>query len=632
MLFNYKRYLSLLLLVTGIAHANSISINSGGAATYKSAVADVASLPATGNTAGDTRVVLSPISFYGWDGASWQDLGGGGGGSGITSLNGLVAASQTFVTGVAGTNFAISSAGSVHTFNLPVASAVNTGKLSAADWAIFNAKEPAITATTAADYYRGDKTFQPLAAAARAATVAASIVDGDLLHSPDGNSVFDALALKQNLLVNSAGLAAALSDETGTGLSVFSASPALSGVPTAPTATLGTNTTQVATTAFVEQEIAAIPGGGDVVGPASSADSQVALFDLTTGKLLKASTDSGLGILTSGVLSSLPVGSDGDIVVSSSGAFITFAFDSLFGSSFGTRTTDNLTEGATNLYYANSLVVAGVLTGTISNGDTTHAPNGDSVFDALALKQNLLVNSAGLAAALSDETGTGLSVFNASPALTGNPTAPTQTAADNSTKIATTAYADASSAAASSASIVQTITNGDTTHASSSDALFDALALKQDLLVNSAGLAAALSDETGTGVSVFSISPALAGNPTAPTQTVGDNSTRLATTAFVQAAIVTSVVNGGNTAYSILSSDGHVRSGTTLTADRTYTLPACTTNIGEKHDIKNLPAQTFNIILAGNGGDVIDGLASKTINPGSSVPVICAASGVWDVQ
>jgi hypothetical protein len=49
----------------------------------------------------------------------------------------------------------------------------------------------------------------------------------------------------------SANLAAALTDETGTGANVFAASPALSGVPTAPTATLGAITTQLANTAFV---------------------------------------------------------------------------------------------------------------------------------------------------------------------------------------------------------------------------------------------------------------------------------------------------------------------------------------------------------------------------------------------
>lgn len=52
------------------------------------------------------------------------------------------------------------------------------------------------------------------------------------------------------LVATSAQLAEALTDETGTGVAVFSASPALTGTPTAPTAAAGTNTTQIATTAF----------------------------------------------------------------------------------------------------------------------------------------------------------------------------------------------------------------------------------------------------------------------------------------------------------------------------------------------------------------------------------------------
>jgi hypothetical protein len=49
----------------------------------------------------------------------------------------------------------------------------------------------------------------------------------------------------------SAQLAGVISDETGTGALVFAASPALTGTPTAPTASVATNTTQIATTAFV---------------------------------------------------------------------------------------------------------------------------------------------------------------------------------------------------------------------------------------------------------------------------------------------------------------------------------------------------------------------------------------------
>jgi hypothetical protein len=47
----------------------------------------------------------------------------------------------------------------------------------------------------------------------------------------------------------------------------------------------------------------------------------------------------------------------------------------------------------------------------------------------------------------------------------------------------------------------------------------------------------AVSAVTGTGAVVLAADPALTGNPTAPTQTVGNNSTRLATTAFVTAAV-----------------------------------------------------------------------------------------------
>lgn len=61
----------------------------------------------------------------------------------------------------------------------------------------------------------------------------------------------------------------------------------------------------------------------------------------------------------------------------------------------------------------------------------------------------------------------------ASPTFTGNPAAPTQSQADNSTKLATTAYAD---------------TLG---------------ATKQGTLTNSAGLRTALNDENGTGVALF---------------------------------------------------------------------------------------------------------------------------------
>lgn len=51
-------------------------------------------------------------------------------------------------------------------------------------------------------------------------------------------------------------------------------------------------------------------GTGDVVGPASSVDSEIALFNSTTGKLIKRASISGLAKLTSGVLSAAASGTD----------------------------------------------------------------------------------------------------------------------------------------------------------------------------------------------------------------------------------------------------------------------------------------------------------------------------------
>ena len=62
--------------------------------------------------------------------------------SGLTALNGLQAQVQNFATGTTGTDFAINSSGSTHTFNLPSASATARGVV-----------------TTASQTFAGDKTF-----------------------------------------------------------------------------------------------------------------------------------------------------------------------------------------------------------------------------------------------------------------------------------------------------------------------------------------------------------------------------------------------------------------------------------------------------------------------------------------
>ncbi len=62
-------------------------------------------------------------------------------GTGITSMNADSTSTHTLTTGTSGTDFAITDpGGGSHVFNLPTASATNTGKLSSANWTTFNNK------------------------------------------------------------------------------------------------------------------------------------------------------------------------------------------------------------------------------------------------------------------------------------------------------------------------------------------------------------------------------------------------------------------------------------------------------------------------------------------------------------
>jgi hypothetical protein len=106
-----------------------------------------------------------------------------------------------------------------------------------------------------------------------------------------------------------------------------------------------------------------------------------------------------------------------------------------------------------------------------------------------------------------------------SPAFNGAPTAPTQGPGDNSTKLATTAYTDAAIASLLASAPAALDTLNELAAALGNDANFAAT------VTNALALKAALNSPTFTGA------------PLAPTPAGGDNSTKIATTAFIVALL-----------------------------------------------------------------------------------------------
>lgn len=315
------------------------------------------------------------------------------------------------------------------------------------------------------------------------AKVADAINNGTTTIAPSQNVVFDALALKADL-----------------------ASAALTGTPTAPTAGAGTSTTQLATTEFVQVAVRSSPGkeasnyattaalptvvynngtagvgatltgvamgaigidsGSPAVGQRVLVKNQVSTFE--NGIYDVTATGSGIAVFV--LTRSLDFNATGDIKTGASTYVVSGTV--LSATTWDVNSADSPVMGTDAITFIQSAgpgsVVAGngiAITGTSIAINTTVVPvktDNLSVFAA--------TTSAQLAGVISDETGSGALVFATSPTLvtpalgtpasgimtnvTGLPaaqlsgaipsavTATTQTANDNSTKIATTAYVD----------------------------------------------------------------------------------------------------------------------------------------------------------------------------------------------
>jgi hypothetical protein len=196
--------------------------------------------------------------------------------------------------------------------------------------------------------------------------------------------------------LSSADLRGKISDETGIGAAVFAGGDI--GAATATTASASSSNTLVATTAYVDRAVGSGGGGsGDVVGPASSTDSVVALYDGTTGKLLK-----------NGTLTESAIATDAEVAA-------------------GYQPLDSDLTAVAGL--ASSGLIARTGSGTVAARTIT----GDS--------EIAVSNGSGVSGNPTLSIGAAIARL-ASPAFTGTPTVPTASANSSNTTAASTAYVD----------------------------------------------------------------------------------------------------------------------------------------------------------------------------------------------
>lgn len=121
-------------------------------------------------------------------------------------------------------------------------------------------------------------------------------------------------------------------------------------------------------------------GSGDVVGPASSVDSQIALFNSTTGKVIKAATTTGLLKASSGVIAAAASGTD--YAPATSGTSI------LKGNGSG-----GFSNAASGTDYAPATSGTSVLKGNGSGGFSNAAAGTDYAAATTGTSAQLLANS-----------------------------------------------------------------------------------------------------------------------------------------------------------------------------------------------------------------------------------------------
>jgi hypothetical protein len=339
---------------------------------------------------------------------SWEDDQTGAPAGGITTLNTLTAASQSFSTGTSGTDFNISSAVSTHTFNIPDAGSSARGVVS-----------------TGTQTFAGAKTFSS-AVSVTDATVSTSTLTGALKVSGGvgiGGSLYVASPSRfdSSTVSTSVGTGAlVVAGGVGIGGSIYVASPsAISGV------ILNTNYLSATGGSFTSAVFAATirPLSGNTISFQQTDSTNSAQFNNTRFAVLysTAATSDGTGGLVvsggAGIAGSLYTG----VGFSSSISGVILANNTVSAGTYNKVTITAPTNGATlTLANSSSLITSGgnslTLT-TTATSSVTLPTAGTLTTTGNKLSVFATTTSSELLGVISDETGSGALVFNTQPSF-----------------------------------------------------------------------------------------------------------------------------------------------------------------------------------------------------------------------
>lgn len=278
-------------------HVSSLAVDAASFKVANSSTAlEIGSPKAFLNGRGDTadKAALTPLAgmqFYDtdlselqyYDGATWVSMTGGSGG--ITELTGDATAgpgSGSQALTLATVNANVGSFGS--STSIPTLTVNAKGLVTAASGNAVVAPAGTLSGTTL-------NATVVSSSLTSVGTVATGVWNGTAVDEAHGGTGETTYTNGQILIGNAANGLTKATITAGANISV----------------TNGDGSITIATT-----------GTGDVNGPASSVDGEVALFNGTSGKLIKAATGTGIATLTSGVLSATSTTGSGNVVLATS--------------------------------------------------------------------------------------------------------------------------------------------------------------------------------------------------------------------------------------------------------------------------------------------------------------------------